>query len=339
MPATRLRFDQSRNTIVSPTDTGRQNGYAPTGLAGASVLRMAGTGSTVLSGLAGGEDGRELLLLNASDGLLLLEHESTGSTAGNRFSLGGPPRFMMPGDSITLFYDGTASRWRPRGIQQTLASQFNTFDDFFAITGTWATSLSGTGTSGVTSTGGVDSAEKALGAFRVNLGTAATARAYITSSSVSMVGALGACLHVARVVAENPPTSGLQYEVNVGLTDGAVAVSPSNGAYWRGYWNAGASAPYWARATGSTSDDDTGVGNISSNYIWLITYLNPAWSRADYIYSHDSVAFNVSGSRSTSMPTSGTQLRPIAGMWKTSGTTNRAFSADFMGLRYDVQRG
>jgi hypothetical protein len=329
--------------VISPTDTGRVDNYAPTGHTTATVIRLAGSGSAIAGGLAGGAAGREVLIANASDGLVILEHEGAGSTAANRFSFAGLPVFLMPGDSIRLVYDSVLSRWKSANSQHLIWNCLQHFDDFMgsvnAGTGYWTTVFNGTGTSAVSSTVGVNATAKTIGAIRLNLGTATTARASLTSAGVSMVGGIGASLMVSRINVENPPTSALPFDINVGFTDGAASASgPTAGVYWRGYWNSGASEARWARASGTTSDDETALGAIASNYLWLIVFVNAAGTRADYLYSTDSNAFVLSGTRTTSLPTTSSQLRPIANMWKTIGATNRSLSIDLLGFRCDTQR-
>lgn len=329
--------------VISPTDTGRVDNYAPTGHTTATVIRLAGSGSAIAGGLAGGAAGREVLIANASDGLVILEHEGAGSTAANRFSFAGLPVFLMPGDSIRLVYDSVLSRWKSANSQHLIWNCLQHFDDFIgsvnAGTGYWTTVFNGTGTSAVSSTVGVNATAKTIGAIRLNLGTATTARASLTSAGVSMVGGIGASLMVSRINVENPPTSALPFDINVGFTDGAASASgPTAGVYWRGYWNGTASEARWSRASGTTGDDETGLGAIASNYLWLLVFVNAAGTRADYLYSTDSNAFVLSGTRTTSLPTTSSQLRPIASMWKTSGVTNRSLSIDLLGFRCDTQR-
>lgn len=93
----------------------------PTGLATASVIRQAisGTNTPAWSGLAGGSDGRIIVLYalgaTAGDTLTLL-NENTGSTAANRFSLASASSLVLPQNGcVILQYDSTSSRWRAIG--------------------------------------------------------------------------------------------------------------------------------------------------------------------------------------------------------------------------------
>ena len=110
---------------ISPLLTASQNDYSPTDLATASVIRITSDegGAWNITGLAGGADGRIVVIINAGasvTGDFSLEHESTSSTAGNRLLLfqdhyaadTGNKITMDANASVTLMYDATVSRWR-----------------------------------------------------------------------------------------------------------------------------------------------------------------------------------------------------------------------------------
>lgn len=91
--------------------TGNADNYNPTGLAGASVLRMSTNASRNLTGIQGGAAGRIMLLGNVGSNNLVLVHDAT-STAANRFSLPGAANLtLLPGEWTMLRYDSTLSRW------------------------------------------------------------------------------------------------------------------------------------------------------------------------------------------------------------------------------------
>src|SRR5690606_14038853 len=100
--------------IVSPSQiTGNQNNYDPAGLAGASTLRLSTDATRTITGLAGGTDGRVLVLEHAASHLLVLAHASGSSTAANRSLLPASADLTIrPDRAVGLRYDGTASRWR-----------------------------------------------------------------------------------------------------------------------------------------------------------------------------------------------------------------------------------
>lgn len=103
-----LTGDISPTTLVANTDN-----YNPTGLSTAAVIRLSSTGGPFnITGIAGGSDGRILILINLASTFFTLKNETT-STAANRFVC---PLFadyiLQPGASVVLIYDSTNSRWR-----------------------------------------------------------------------------------------------------------------------------------------------------------------------------------------------------------------------------------
>jgi hypothetical protein len=101
---------------ISPTALSASvDDYDPTGLSTASVLRLSTNSGTQrnITGIAGGADGRILLIHNLGSGAIGLL-DNTTSTAANRFAIAGGA--ILPADgSILLQYDSTSSRWRAVG--------------------------------------------------------------------------------------------------------------------------------------------------------------------------------------------------------------------------------
>lgn len=98
--------------ILSPAQiTANQNDYAPTGFAAASVVRVSTDASRNITGLAGGSDGRKVLVLNTGAFNAVLKDENASSTAANRFGFGSDLTLAAK-QGATLIYDATASRWR-----------------------------------------------------------------------------------------------------------------------------------------------------------------------------------------------------------------------------------
>lgn len=101
--------------VLSPAQIAADtNDYNPTGLSLANILRLDTDNVRYLTGLQGGYDGRRILLhvLPAAQGPLILRDENASSSAANRFTLSERRVFLWPGDSLDLWYDGTAARWK-----------------------------------------------------------------------------------------------------------------------------------------------------------------------------------------------------------------------------------
>lgn len=100
---------------ITPPDLGTgANNYDPTGLSTATVLRLSSTaGFCFLTGLAGGADGRMILLLNDSSSVppIILISASGASDPANRFDT-PTGTAIFPGQGIWIIYDSTLSRWR-----------------------------------------------------------------------------------------------------------------------------------------------------------------------------------------------------------------------------------
>lgn len=116
------KFDSAGGTItgpllqtgaISPDElTADQNDYAPTGFATAAIVRLTSNNWRKITGLAGGADGRRILLLNAGTNPIILSSENAASAAANRFAAGDGSIVLLAGEQCELRYDGTASRWR-----------------------------------------------------------------------------------------------------------------------------------------------------------------------------------------------------------------------------------
>ncbi|MGE0604837.1 MAG: DUF2793 domain-containing protein [Xanthobacteraceae bacterium] len=97
---------------VSPAEIGAdQNDYAPSGFAGASVLRLSTDATRSLTGLAGGAAGRVVIIQNIGGSPLRLKNENAASSAANRFALSADIT-LAANQCAVLRYDAGASRWR-----------------------------------------------------------------------------------------------------------------------------------------------------------------------------------------------------------------------------------
>jgi hypothetical protein len=110
---------------ISPAQiTDNQDDYSPTGLATASTLRLNTDASRNITGLAGGADGRLILIHNVGSNNIVLKDEDAGSSAANRFALNADLT-LSADECAVLQYDSTSSRWRmiggsrPQGLSPT----------------------------------------------------------------------------------------------------------------------------------------------------------------------------------------------------------------------------
>lgn len=126
---------------ISPTALSTsQNDYNPTGLSGAAVIRQDCSANVNITGLQGGEDGREIELQNISAAnTLTLVSQSASSTAGNRFNF-GYDIVLLPLESIVLRYDATALRWVRRAGRNKTNAGSGTYRNLKIVTSDGATS-------------------------------------------------------------------------------------------------------------------------------------------------------------------------------------------------------
>lgn len=112
VPGLTVTQDVLLTGVISPTSFGTsQNNYAPTGFATAAVLRLTSSAAVSITGLAGGAEGRFIILHNIGSNNITLSNSSGSSTAANQF-LFSADIVLGANQSTTLRYDGTSSRWR-----------------------------------------------------------------------------------------------------------------------------------------------------------------------------------------------------------------------------------
>jgi hypothetical protein len=103
--------------ILSPAalSAGNNNNYNPAGLDSAIVLRLTPGVGSLLTGIAAPSvPGQTLVIFNLGTDDLTVTHEDGSSSAANRILLPNATASVVVRDngSITLWYDGTSSRWR-----------------------------------------------------------------------------------------------------------------------------------------------------------------------------------------------------------------------------------
>lgn len=107
---------------ISPSQiTSDQNNYAPTGFSTACVLKINSDVARSITGIAGGGDGKLILLLNTGTQPITLANNSSSSTAANRFGFSGKDIQIGASAIVILLYDSTASRWRSLNVAPIFA--------------------------------------------------------------------------------------------------------------------------------------------------------------------------------------------------------------------------
>jgi hypothetical protein len=347
-----LQGGSGGDTLVV-TPSANLDDYDPVGLSTAARLGINASASITLSGLAGGTDGRSITISNrATDYLLIIEHQSTGSaTAANRFDLPNAfPLMLMPGDRATFTYSTTSSCWQLKSASFNVSQMGLTeFSDFVSgvspgnggSLGPFGVSTGGTGASCQPSTYLVNTTEKPLGVQQIDTGTTATGRATIGSAGTDqIVRGAGPALSISRLAAEALPTATETFALWAGFAD-IAAGTVTDVVAWELRWNG--SAAEWSQTRASNaaaSRDAAGSPSPDTNYIWLGVFINANWTRADFFYSTDSINWTFAGSRTTGIPAAGRNTGfCAASIIKSVGTTQRNASIDLAGYRVDYARG
>ncbi len=117
---------QAQSTVSPPSITTAQNDYSPTGLATATQLLLTATGAQNISGIvAPSLDQQPLVLVNVGSSTITLLNASTNSLVGNRFCFATGVT-LLPGSSVSLFYDLTNTCWRVTSSYRRAVSEGGT---------------------------------------------------------------------------------------------------------------------------------------------------------------------------------------------------------------------
>ena len=88
--------------------TGTINALATANVA---VIRMTGGAQVTLNGMAGGVDGKRVIIINQTPSVLLLNTESGSATAANRLRFASSASISVD-DAFEFIYDGADLRWQ-----------------------------------------------------------------------------------------------------------------------------------------------------------------------------------------------------------------------------------
>lgn len=333
-------------TVLAVAPAADQNDYNPTGWDGAepskaTVLALTPTASILITGLAGGTDGRIAILQNRSaDRLIIVPDESTASLAANRFAMRNPV-FLMPGASLTLLYDGAASRWRALAASGGLGfgAFFDVYEDFVGSVGTFGSAVAGTGASAQIGTYLQNNTEQPVGVWQIDTGTTATGRAHLgATQAAALMAGWGAQIFLTRLAVEALSTGTERFQIFAGLHDAVGTTNVTDGVYW--VYRDDASAAWQAAVAAAGTRVESGIGagpTVDTNYVWL--GLAFVAGRATFFWSQDGASWTIAGETTSGVP-SGTQAYGMGDtINKTVGTTQRNLAVDLLAFRIDATRG
>lgn len=181
--------------------TADQNDYAPAGLAGAARLKLAGDALRVITGLAGGIDGRLLLIENTGSFALVLRDASAASASANRFGFGAD-RAIEPGGSLWLRYDGAL--WR-------------------AVERMAAAPLDALAANGLQLNGGMEVAQETVGAAQALAATGSLQTTYVLDQVFAMLR--GSFALSAQQVSDAPPGYAKSLKLTVTTAQASLGTS------------------------------------------------------------------------------------------------------------------
>lgn len=124
-----------------------------------SIVRMTGSTTTTIQGIAAGVSGQHLTISNVSSAVVTLSHQNGSATAANRMILPGATDLAIAANSSAeLIYDTTQSRWvikSATGTGDVTLTGSQTLTNKVLSGNTIASSISGSGTTTFNTTGTV----------------------------------------------------------------------------------------------------------------------------------------------------------------------------------------
>lgn len=323
--------------------TADQNDYDPAGWASAQVLRVDTDKLRAITGLRATREGDIRTIVNVGAQPLHLPHEHTGSAAANRLDLGSD-LYLMPKECAILYRDAIASRWRPfsfGGLSRMIdpASRVIIHSDFHSQVNEWANVANGTGATAQAGTYGQDATNKAVGVWQWDTGTTATGRSAGTLGAGFAAPTLGVCIYAMRVAVEALSTAAEEYIVRCGAHDGSGG-EPTDGVYFE--YDRLTAGDFWriCAAGGSTRTKTTTAQAVTTDYIWLMSIANAAWTSVEYYARANGAALwtSLGSIADANVPTAAELIGLTHGIFKSAGTTQRNLSIDAHWFLYDYRR-
>lgn len=124
-------YGQTFSTLDTTNSAAFRRGadYATTGTSNnvnfgdTSLVRLTGTATQTITGIANGRDGEIFTIINAGNQAAIISNNDAASTASNRITTGTGGNISIPvGASITMVYDSGASLWRVTSAAATTAA-------------------------------------------------------------------------------------------------------------------------------------------------------------------------------------------------------------------------
>jgi hypothetical protein len=323
----------------------RYDNYTPTGWDDEKVISINANYTDkvqVYSGIAGGYAGRMVTILNSSsDNLMILENNSTNSSAANRMRfLGRSAYFLFPNEQLTLLHNGTD--W---GVLSASPNNGHmAFDDMLGA----ANQASPTSYFGETGVGVANGGSGAIirndnqmngmfGTITFTTGTVAnnsgTLKSMGRSGFYQTGGASSKYCVVSRIRLDQLPTAAQDFIFGVGISSASnatgITTSGSNS------WYASFANGFWRNYTSNTgntliSDTTTSLA-VTTNAIVLGTYHPNNLGDTVFFYSADGGMTYAVSSRFVRV-SSNYGGAPVIGVNKLVGLTSIQATVDYVGI-------
>ena len=323
--STGLRWGHS---IISPSQiTSDQDNYAPTGWAKAQIVRIDADAFRAITSFSATFAGDTKTISNIGSYPVYFPGQHPDGTAANRIKT-RRDYILFPGESVDIWYDGTASRWEIKGYQHPIVFEKGSAGYFSigsATNSTWPNlTITNSGAGAATT---AENAESGIpGHWLFTTGTTATGANTLTTKGTNEPFYFGdAHLAVESVLLLPTLSDGTQtYYVHVGI-DAAPGTNPTTGLPNNNSigirYNDGVNSGKWegySRDNGGTETTvDLGVTVAAATNYKLRVELDKANSEARF-YINDSMVGRVAAN----MPTA-QSCGPKVRISKTAGTTGR----------------
>ena len=327
-------------TVLSPSQiTAWQNNYNPSSWANTvGVLRINSNQFHFLSGLTATSDGHTVRIFNTGSFPIGLYNQNTDSTAANRFAFDDHDVIILPGNSVELFYDGTAARWSlAAGYSlndkspfvssywheafSTNQGELGSTANMWPNTGTYLSDLVGSNFSG-----------GRAGVIRASTGTGSTNTAgfYLGSNdTIEFNDGTGSGYQEFKAVMFSPADladATQDYFIHAGWLDTTTA-TPADGAWLR--YNYNENSGQWQTVTGNAATrttNNSAVAFAASTWYTLRVVMYPN-NTAEFYVNGVSV-----GRNTTDLPGANRDYSFGCYIRKTAGTTARIIAIDGVGF-------
>jgi hypothetical protein len=350
LAATTLNVGNIDLATLSVTETAaRLDNWTPTGWPGttADVVKVIALNANyvdkvqVISGLTGGTGGKIVTITNTStDNLVILESNSTNSSAANRMRFQGRSAyFLFTNEQITLLHNGTD--WG--AFSSSPNNGHMAFDDMLGAINAPAptANFSEVAYGSSSGTGAIlrneDQILNGIGTINLTTGTVANGSSTFKSmprSGFYLTGGIPSkyCI-VSRFRLNQLPTAAQDFVFGVGISTQSnvtgLTVSGSNS------WYASFANGFWRNYTSNTANtlisDTTTILPVTTNAIVLGTYHPNNLGDTVFFYSSDGGMTYAVSSRFVRV-SNNYGGAPVIGVNKLVGTTSIAATIDYIGI-------